>query len=127
MPRKTAHFDQPKTEVSSDSSIDKQINMGIEKTFKMVFLIMSFNAISANRSIVGIRFAHHEQLCEAKLMEKINKMCQYVICDAPEVKEMCPEKCEEKLDESKCFQNVHSIGRLESKYFSKFLVLTTYS
>ena len=36
MPRKTAHFDQPKAEVSSDSSIDKQINMGIEKTFKIV-------------------------------------------------------------------------------------------
>ena len=37
----------------------------------------------------GQRCAHHTNLCE----EKINKLCKYVRCDSPEVKEMCPEHC----------------------------------
>ena len=40
----------------------------------------------------GQRCAHHKSLCAAK----IEKLCMYVSCDSPEVKELCPEQCNGK-------------------------------
>ena len=51
------------------------------------YFVTESNDISL--TFVGQRCAHHKSIYE----EKVNKLCQYVNCDVPEVKELCPENC----------------------------------